>query len=413
MASGIACVHAEDWPQWRGPQRSGCVSAGARVPKTLPARPKIVWQISIGAGLASPVVAGGKAFYFDNQGGKETLHALNAENGRELWRTGVDDTFSDEQGPSGPRCTPVVDADRVYAQSGKGELQCLTVAEGRRLWRVNFTNDFGASFFGEDTPVPGAAEHGYTASPVVANDTLIACAGGTNGAGIVCFDKRTGKLLWKSQNDRAAYAAPVVADLAGARQVVCFTVEGLVGLALGDGALLWRVALKTPYGRNCTTPVVMGQWVVVGSYRAGLVGVKVSANGAGLKAERAWVNQTLPMNFASPIGLGHYLYGLGPARQIICVELETGRLAWAQRGYITTGAEVAYAAFLGLGENVLVFTDSGELALLAVDGLGCRELGRVTICGQNWCSPAYVEGRLYVRDGMKANGTLYCLELVP
>src|SRR5436190_2995245 len=127
-------VRADDWPQWRGPARTGHGAPGSPVLATLVAEPKLIWRLRIGEGFASPIVAGGKVFYFDNQAGKETLHALNPENGDELWRTAVDDTFQDEQGPPGPRCTPVKDGDRVYAQSGKGELQCLSVAGGKRLW---------------------------------------------------------------------------------------------------------------------------------------------------------------------------------------------------------------------------------------------------------------------------------------
>jgi len=413
----VACValplRADNWPQWRGPVRTGHVTNGAHVPGTLPIEPKVVWRLGIGEGLASPVVAGGKVFYFDNQDGKETLHAINAGDARELWRAAVDDVFTDQQGPSGPRCTPLVDGDRVYAQSGKGELQCLSVTNGRRLWHVNFTNDFGAVFFGEDTPVPGAAEHGYTAAPVIADQSLIACVGGTNGMGVVCFEKHTGKLLWKSQNDRAAYAAPMIATLGHVEQVVCFTVEGLMGLALKDGTLLWRVPIKTPYGRNCATPVVVADWVVAGSYRAGLVGVKVFADSAGLKAERAWVNKSVAMNFSSPVCVGRHLFALDQARQVVCVEVETGRIAWSKQGYFTTSAEVAHASFLVMGENILVCTDGGAVALIAGDPAACRELGRAQVCGLNWCDPAYADGRLYVRDGLKTTGNLYCLELIP
>src|SRR5215471_13348602 len=216
-------VRGDDWPQWRGPDRTGHVPSAARVPSNLPAQVEELWRLKIGDGLASPVVAGGRVFYFDNQAGKETLHAINADDARELWRAVVDDAFADEQGPSGPRCTPLVDDERVYAQSGKGELQCLRVADGRLLWHTNFLRDFGAAFLGEDSPIPGAAEHGYTAAPLIAGGRLIACVGGTNGEGVVCFDKHNGAILWKSQNDRAAYAAPIVATLAHVQQAVCFT----------------------------------------------------------------------------------------------------------------------------------------------------------------------------------------------
>jgi outer membrane protein assembly factor BamB len=307
----------------------------------------------------------------------------------------------------------LVDGACVYAQSGKGELQCLSVADGRLRWHINFMKDFGSAFLGEDSPVPGAAEHGYTAAPVVIGNRLIACVGGTNGAGVVCFEKFTGELLWKSQNDRAAYASPMIATLAGAQQTVCFTVEGLIGLAVEDGALLWRVPIKTPYGRNCTTPIIVGDWVVAGSYRAGLCGIKVSAGKTGMKAEQVWLNKNAAMNFSSPVCLGHHLFGLGPARQIVCAEVETGHITWANKGYLTTSAELAYASFRVMGENILVCADDGLVALISGDASACRELGRARVCGMNWCNPAYADGRLYLRDGIKTTGNLYCLELLP
>jgi outer membrane protein assembly factor BamB len=306
----------------------------------------------------------------------------------------------------------LVEGDRVYAQSGKGELQCLRVADGQRVWRVNFLKDFGAAFLGEDSKVPGAAEHGYTAAPVIDGERLIACVGGTNGAGVVCFEKRTGKVMWKSQEDLAAYAAPMIATLAGVKQAVCFTVSGLMGLGLTDGRLLWRVPLKTSYGRNVTTPVIVDDWVLVGSYQAGLMGVKISTDSTGLKAEPAWVNKAAAMNFSSPVAVGQHLYGLGPAKNLICVEVATGKITWSKEGYFTTAANVAHAAFLGLGTNILVCTDGGQLALIAADPAECRELGRAQVCGSNWCNPAYADGHLYIRDGIKATGILFCVELL-
>lgn len=407
---------AEDWPQWRGPTRTGHVVAGSRVPSTLPTELRIVWRLNVGEGFASPVVADGRVYYFDNQGDQETLHALRVGDGKEAWRVSVAGTFRDEQGPSGPRCTPLVEGDRVYVQSGKGELQCLRTTDGGRIWRVNFMRDFGAAFLGEDSRIPGAAEHGYTAAPVISGDQLIACVGGTNGAGVVSFDKRTGRVLWKSQDDLAAYAAPMIATLAGVEQTVCFTVDGLIGLRLSDGRLLWRVPHKAPYGRNCATPVIVGDWVLAGSYRAGLVAVKVSATtppSPGLRAEPIWTNTAAAINFSSPLAVGKHIYLLGPIRNILCLEMETGLLAWSKEGYITTSADVAHAALLGLGGNVLICTDGGELILIAADPRACQELGRAQICGVNWCNPAYADGRLYVRDGIKGKGHLFCVELAP
>jgi outer membrane protein assembly factor BamB len=362
-------------------------------------------------GLASPVVAGGRVFYFDNTGGKETLHAMEAATQKEIWRHEVDDPFTDTQGPTGPRCTPLVDGDRVYAQSCRGELQCLETATGRLVWRANYVRDFGAVFIGEKGNAPGASRHGNNGSPIVAGDRLYANVGGTNGAGVVCFEKRTGRVIWKSQDDQAGYAPPALAELGGVRQVLSFTAEGLIGLRETNGELLWRVPMKTAFARHVTTPVWLGDVAVVGSHQAGLIGTRVRREGEGLRAEQAWLSKEAAMNFASPVLVGTHLYGVGPNRDVVCVEVSSGRLAWSKPGLFRTSADRAHGGLLVFGDRILMLTDSGELILFRARPESYEELGRAQVCGVNWCNPAYAAGRLYVRDGLKGPGELVCVEL--
>lgn len=403
---------AADWPGWRGPQRDGHVPAGVAVPETLPHEPRFGWRVKIGDGLASPVVAGDKVFYLDNQEDKDVLHTLDRSTGRELWRSPIDDVHKDHQSAPGPRCTPLVDGDRVYAQSTKGELRCLNVADGQVKWRLNYTTDFGANFFGERGMAQGAHRHGYTGSPWVDGKRLIVTVGDTNGAGIVCLDKQTGAVLWKSQNDRAGNAAPITAVIGGVepKQVVAFTVEGLIGLNLQNGELLWRVPLTSTYGRHVTTPVVVGNVVMVGSHQRGMVGVEVTRESAAAKwnATIKWDSKEHTMNFSSPVAVGEYLYGLGPAKNIFCLEAKTGTAMWSREGYITNPAEKAHAGFVAMGKNVLLLTDAGELVLFAANPSEFKELGRAQVCGANWCNPAYADGKLFVRDAKE----LVCVELL-
>jgi len=369
--------------------------------------------MKVGEGLASPVVAGGRVFHFDNTGGMETLHAIDAVSAKEIWREAIDGTFSDTQGPTGPRCTPVVDGGRIYAQSCKGELQCRSVADGKLIWRVNYTNDFSAVFIGEKGATPGASRHGYNGSPLVDGEFLYACPGGTNGAGVVCFDKLTGRTVWKSQNDQAGYAPPVIATLAGVRQIVCFTVDGLIGLDAGKGQLLWRVPIKTAFARHVTTPVVLDDLVVVASHQVGLMGIRISKSADGLVADRAWLNKEAAMNFSSPVAVGRHLYGLGPAKNLICVDIPSGRIQWSKEGYFTTSADKSHAAFMVLDKNVLTLTDGGQLVLFGADPERFTEIGRAQVCGMNWCNPAFADGRLYLRDGIRGAGEMMSIQLAP
>ena len=408
-----ASSFATDWPGWRGPQRDGHVPAGVTVPETLPREPRFVWRIKIGDGLASPVVAGGKVFYLDNQESKEVLHAVDRGTGRELWHATIDDVFKDQQYAPGPRCTPLVNGNRVYAQSSKGQLRCLNTSDGKINWSLNYTQDFNAVFIGERGLAQGGHRHGYTGSPWVDGQRLLLTVGDTNGAGVVCLDKETGKLLWKSQNDRAGNAAPITALIGAAepKQVVAFTVEGLIGLNLQNGDLLWRVPLFSTYGRHVTTPVVLGNIVIVASHQRGMIGAEISPEPAAAKwnASIKWDSKEATMNFSSPVTVGGHLYGLGPTKNIFCLEAKTGKVLWSKEGYISSSAEKAHAAFLAMGQNLLMLTDTGELVLFAANPSEFKELGRVQVCGLNWCNPAYADGKLFLRDTRE----LLCVELLP
>ncbi|MBI3875587.1 MAG: PQQ-binding-like beta-propeller repeat protein, partial [Verrucomicrobia bacterium] len=391
----------------------GHVPAGEKVPATLLAEPKVLWRVKLGVGLASPVMSAGKVFLPDNVDGKEMLRAYDAATGKELWRAAIDDAVGDTQAPAGPRCTATVDGDRMYAQSCKGELQCLGAKDGKLLWRLNFVKDFGAEFIGEKGQAQGAARHGNDGAPLVVGPHLIVQAGGTNGAGVVCLDKLTGKTVWKSQNDQAGYAAPVLATLGGVKQIISFTCDGLIGLDLRDGKLLWRVPMKTTFSRHVTTPVVVDDIVIAGSHTTGLIGTRVAKEGNTFKTEQAWLSKEATMNFSSPVAVGQHIYGLGPKRDLFCLDAKTGKIEWAQPGLITSSAGKAMAACIVMGPNILFSTDGGLLVLFPADPKGFKELSRAQICGITWSSPAYANGRLYQRDGIgPAGGELLCVELM-
>ncbi len=400
-------VLAADWPQWRGPARTGFAPEGAAVPATLPAEPKILWRVAVGDGFASPVVSGGRVFHLDNQDANETAYALDAATGKELWRATIFSSHQDGFG-IGPRCTPVADGNRLFVQSAKGEFQCLDAATGKVIWRKNFVDDFGAIYIGEKGTAAGASRHGATGSPLIDGENIIAQVGSAQGASIVAFKKATGEVVWKSQNDQTAYAAPFLATVAGVRQFLSFTSEALIGLDPATGKLLWRVPAVTRLGRNVTTPLVWKDLVVVASHQLGLVATRLAKDAGGLTASEAWVNKKMLINFSSPIVVGDHLYGLGPAKNLVCIDLATGQLAWEKPGFTQTDGGRAEAAFLVMGKNILVLNDGGELVLFAANPGEYQEVSRTQACGKTWCNPAYAGGRLYLRD----NRELLCVELL-
>ena len=391
---------AGDWPQWLGPTRNAVAPVGTPL-ASLPANLKPVWKIQIGGGHSGPIVAGGKLVYLDENGEKEVAHLIDAASGKEIWRTPFASMYQDEWG-AGPRSTPTIDGDRVYVQSCNGEFRCLNLADGKRVWGTSFEKDFGVVFVGSKANEGTARRRGNNGSGVIDDHRIVLPVGSTTGASLVCFDKRTGAVFWKTGEDEAAYSSLMMATLAGVRQVVAFTADALVGADLRDGKILWREALKTNAKRHAASPVILGDTVLVNSHTFGTVAFRITKAGDGLKSERAWLNVDLKINLATPVVVGDYLFSQGPTKNFVCIEAQTGKQRWAQDGF---GKE--YSSTLAIGKNLLVLTDLGELVLVAANPDKYVELGRQQICGKTWSFPAFADGRLYVRDTKE----LQCLEL--
>jgi len=184
-----------------------------------------------------------------------------------------------------------------------------------------------------------------------------------------------------------------------------------VSLNPKDGALHWRFPVSTPFGRHVTTPIGYQGLVIVSSVEEGLMATETHISNSRIVHKRAWTNKPNAINFSSPIRIGGYLYGLGPQKNLICVDLATGRQQWSKTGYIFTSADKAHASFIAMNDKVLALTDTGELVLFEANPNQFVELGRVQVCGKTWSNPAYSDGVLYLRDGLTKPGHLYGIRL--
>lgn len=405
--AGFAPASASDWPQWRGPSRTGHAGANETL-TTLPKELTPVWKINVGGGHSGPVVAGNVLVYLDEDGTREVAHAVDAATGRELWKVDYADRSKDEWG-AGPRATPMIDGNRVYVQAVNGEFRCITLKDGKTIWQASYGNDFGAKFMGMAAGEGNgtATRRGNNGSGVIDGSRIILPVGGTQGASLVCFDKLTGKVLWKSGNDEAAYSSFLVGELAGVRQVVALTADALLGAEIESGKILWRVPLKTAAKRHAATPVIIGDQVVVNSHTFGTRCFRVEKDTGGFKTSEAWANAALKINLASPVLLDGHLYNQGANKDYVCVDARTGELKWSQPGFGLGRKD--YASTIAVGKNLLTLTEDGTLLLLAATPEKYTELGRVQVCGNTWSHPALVDGRLYVRDGR----SLQCFALSP
>lgn len=382
-------VLSADWPDWRGPGRDGHTAEA--LPSTLTSAPQPRWRRSVGHGYAGVVVQGDRLYLADEVDGKETLHALRLSDGHPLWSFPVAPVWNDEF-ENGPRCTPVVADGRVFFQSNQGEFVALDAGTGRRLWGFHF-RDYGTFWVPSPNSGTGAANRrGNTGSPIVRGDRVVVQVGSTNNASLCAFQVGDGRLLWRSQDDLTGFSSPVVGTLGGVPQVVTTTCEGLLGVALDDGRKLWRVPFRTGANRNVLTPVLDGDTVTYASHTTGLRRVSIQPQGTAQEARQVWLNPQLRINLSTPVLVGDAFYGMGPARNYVCVDRATGQARWAEPGF------EAAAATITDGRRLLVLLDSGEVRLLSATPEKYEELGRFQACGKTMSHPAYADGRLYVRD---------------
>jgi outer membrane protein assembly factor BamB len=405
LTSMLLPTSATDWPQWRGPTRSGHAPLNAPTLSTLPREVKPVWKIAVGGGHSAPIVSGNKLVYLDVNSTREIAHVLDAATGKELWQVDYADRFEDEWG-AGPRATPILDGDRLYAQSCNGELRCLSLADGKTIWQASFEKDFGVKFLGSKANEGTATRRGNNGSGVIEGNRFVVPVGSTQGASLVCFDKMTGKVLWKSGDDEAAYSSFMIGTLAGVKQVVAFTADALLGADLETGKILWRVPLKTNAKRHAASPVIFGDRVAVNSHTFGIACFDIAKDSGGFNATEAWANKDLKINLATPVLVDGYLYCQGANKDYVCADAKTGQTKWTQSGFGLGRKD--YASTIAVGSNLLVLTEDGTLLLLSANPDKYTELARVQVCGNTWAFPAYANGKLYVRDGR----SLQCIDLL-
>lgn len=384
--------HAGDWPQWLGPTRDGHAASDEKISPQLPADLKANWKIKIGGGFSSPVVSSNQVLFCDEDGANEIAHLIDAQSGKEIWQTKLAPRFTDEWG-AGTRSTPFFDGDRVYAQSCNGEFRCLNRATGKVIWGTSFEKDFGVKFLGSKANEGTAARRGHNGTGVLDGNAVILPVGSTNGATIVCFDKLTGKILWKNGQDETAYSSLQVATLAGRKQVIALTATQLAGFDCATGKQFWRVPLRTSANRHAATPVIVRDNVIVNSHTLGLISFAITKEGENFKATEIWANKNLKINLSTPVVSENALFCQGPNKNFICADVNTGKLLWEAPGF---GKE--NSSTIAIGKNLLVLTDGGELVLVDASSTKYSERGRFQICGKNWNFPAVAGGKLYVRD---------------
>lgn len=390
LAAALLLAAGADWPQFLGPTRNG-TSPETGLLKTWPAKgPPVVWEREIGEGYSGPVVAGGRLVLFHRVGDEEVVECLDAATGKPHWKAATPTEYADSFGKgNGPRSTPLLAGGKVYTLGADGLLQCLSLADGKKVWRRELHKDYEVrkGFFGVAT------------SPLVEGNLLVVNVGGRGGAGIVAFDKDSGKEVWKATDHDASYASPVAATIDGVRHLLFFTREGVVSLDPATGAVRfskrWRARIDASV--NAATPIVVGDHVfVTASYRTGALLLRVKKDGA----EEVWKgDDVLSSHFTTPVYHAGHLYGFDGRQEtgtnLRCVDFKTGKVAWTKEGFPCGPMIVADGNLIILGED-------GELVLVEATSAEYREKARAKVLGRPCRAQlALSDGRLYGHDGRK------------
>jgi outer membrane protein assembly factor BamB len=382
---------AEDWPQFLGTSRSG-VSSETGLLNAFPADgPVVRWRVPLGVGMSGVAVSNGRAYTLFQDSDHQFLVALSAADGAEKWRTPFAPIYENAMG-NGPRATPTVNADQVFALSGEGILAAFNVSDGKLLWSVNVPKSLGG------TP----SEYGMSCSPVVIDDRVIVHAG-TESAKVAAFDRASGKLIWKAGQGKAGYSSPVMMTLAGKSQVVSLTANELVGVDAATGKVLWDVPFPTEYDCNTACPVQIDETSVLISAgeNHGAMLLAVESSGTGFKATEVWSSlgkdSQLRAEWQTPVIHDGHLYGLdnsgsaGPITHLVCIRLKDYRTMWQKARFGKSNLILADG-------KLFLTTMNGELVIVEASPKEFKELGRARIMETTRQAPALADGHLFLRD---------------
>ncbi|MBI3879073.1 MAG: PQQ-binding-like beta-propeller repeat protein [Verrucomicrobia bacterium] len=414
LLTSALCLRAADWPQLLGPNRDGIYSGKDLAAAWPKGGPRVLWQKKIGQGFAAPVVAQGKLILFTRVGDAETVEALDAKDGKPLWKFEYPTAYRDNFGfDPGPRGTPTVADGKVFTFGADGALTCTALADGKKIWSVDCKKEFAApqGFFG------------LACSPLVEGKAVIVDVGGArssssaraepelrapNGgaACLVAFDRETGKILWHSFSDEPSYSSPVAATLGGKRHILALTRGHFIGLDPADGKILFEQPFRPPVQASVTgaLPTVAGDNIFISAaYDLGGLLMRMT-NG---RPAKVWASdEDLSLQFTTAVHRDGLLYGLHGRHDIggtelRCVEMGTGQVRWGKPGL--AGANVLLA-----GDSLLVLTENGELIRAAASPDGYHETARAQILGRGVrAHAALADGLFYARD----KGQLVCVDL--
>jgi outer membrane protein assembly factor BamB len=389
---GGLCL-ADDWPQFRGPNRNGKSAEAGLLKKWPQGGPEQLWSVEgLGIGYSSVAVAGGFVYTTGMIDGEGFLFAYNLA-GNLKWKKSYGPEWTGSY--KGTRTTPTVDGDRVYVFSGTGVMVCFEAGTGKKIWEVNTLEKFEGKNI----------RWGMSGSPLIDGDKVYCTPGGKKGV-IVALDKMTGRTIWAAagSDELSAYSSPVLIERGGNRLLINMIQKSVICVDADTGKLIWQEPYVTPSDTGGVTPVYKDGCVYVTSavereFTRGGVMFELSADGTSVSEK--WNDQTLDTGHGGVVLVDGYLYGSTfdgiPKGDWVCLDWDTGKVMYKDTWNGNKGS-VIYA------DGMLYCYDenTGDVALVKASPKSFEIVSTFRVTqgsGQHWAHPAISDGRLYIRHG--------------
>jgi outer membrane protein assembly factor BamB len=408
---------ADEWPQWRGPNRDGVWAETGIIDKFDSAEIKAEWRVPLSSGYCGPTVAAGRVYVTDRifePQQLERVHCFDWQTGKRIWSFSYDCVYEGFGYRAGPRASVLIDQQRAYSLGAAGHLFCFAAANGEVLWSRDLNSECKIRM----------PNWGIAASPVIEGDLLIVQIGGANHACVCAFDKFSGAQRWKALPDDASYSAPIVIDQAGQRVLVVWTGDRMVGLDPTNGHLHWEYPFPwTKWPIAIATPVLHDEMLLFSEAHKGTLLLRLLQDGP--RIEKLWHlrredledGAALHCLISTPFIDGDYIYGADTRGVLRCLRVQTGEQVWEDR---TAVPENRWATIhlVRNGERTWMFNERGELIIARLTPEGFHEISRAKLIeptsdqlrqrgGVTWSHPAFAYRHIFIRNDKE----LVCADL--
>jgi len=440
-AKAAGVIGSNDWPNWRGPNYDGISRETGWVAGKIKEGVKPLWERNIGTAFSTMTISNGRLYTMGNtgelelveeeeeeengddedegddeeedesdeegeddeeeaqyynrdydaeavaKGQSDIVYCLDALTGKVIWTYGYPALLEGTDYQGGPNATPTVDGEKVYTMSKRGKVFCFNSKTGKVVWQKDLRKDFGIK-----TPYWGLAS-----SPVVIDNMVIYNAGSYG----IALDKNDGSLIWQNGKGPAGYASALPFSTGNQKCIAMLVHRELVGLAAATGKELWRVKWKTLYDENIPDVIISGDKLFA-STGLGTGSALFKFDDSSLT--KIWSHKKLQNHINSSVLLDGYVYGIDGGG-LVCLDFETGRVAWEQKG------AAKYGSSLTLSDGkLIILTEEGKLIIAEASPKGFKEITSAQILsGRCWTVPVLANGKIYARSN--ATGRLVCLDV--